>query len=144
MAKLWAREEPSLEDKMPSLAIQKETFGSVDAICEKVAVALKPIGFGILTRIDFDQKIQEKLGETIDRCAILGACNPGLALEAYRQTTDVALLIPCNIVVRDLGAGKVIVEAMRPTMMLDFLKGVARSDSILKAEQDLERVISSL
>jgi uncharacterized protein (DUF302 family) len=129
---------------MGSLSIQKEMSGSVDAVCETVTNALKPIGFGILTRIDFDQKIQEKLGEKIDRCAILGACNPRLALEAYRQSTDVALLIPCNVVVREISPGRVMVEAMRPTMMLEFVKGVSRSESILKAEQDLERSILSL
>lgn len=129
---------------MANLSIQKEVSGNVDEICEMVTEAIKPIGFGILTRIDFDQKIREKLNETINRCVILGACNPKLALEAYRQSTDVALLIPCNIVVRELSSGKAIVEAMRPTMMLDIVKGVERSETILKVEQDLERVILSL
>lgn len=129
---------------MGKLSIQKEVSGNVDDICQRVIDAIKPIGFGILTRIDFDQKIHEKLNEKINRCVILGACNPKLALDAFMQSTDVALLIPCNIVVRELEVGKVIVEAMRPTMMLEFVKGVAKSDSILKAECDLEKVILAL
>lgn len=129
---------------MGNLSIQKEVSGNVDDICQKVTEAIKPIGFGILTRIDFDQKIYEKLNEKIERCVILGACNPKLALEAYRQSTDVSLLVPCNIVVRESATGKVIVEAMRPTMMLEFVKGVTKSDLILKAENDLERVILAL
>jgi uncharacterized protein (DUF302 family) len=129
---------------MSNLSISKETTGTVDEVCAKVTESIKAIGFGILTRIDFDQKIQEKLNEKIKRCVILGACNPKLALEAYKQSTDVALLIPCNIVVRETENGKVIIEAMRPTKMLDFVKGVARSESMVKAEQDLERVILSL
>jgi hypothetical protein len=47
-------------------------------------------------------------------------------------------------VVREISPGRVMVEAMRPTMMLEFVKGVSRSESILKAEQDLERSILSL
>jgi uncharacterized protein (DUF302 family) len=129
---------------MGSLSIKKETTGNFDEICQKVIESIKPIGFGVLTRIDFDQKIKEKLNEKIERCVILGACNPKLALEAYRQSTDVSLLIPCNIVVRELNSGKIMIEAMRPTMMLDFVKGVAKSDSILKAENDLEKVILAL
>lgn len=129
---------------MGKLAIQKEMTGNADEICQMVTEAIKPIGFGVLTRIDFDQKIQEKLNEKINRCIILGACNPKLALEAYRQSTDVALLIPCNIVIRELDNQKVIVEAMRPSMILEFVKGVAKSELIIKAEQDLERVILAL
>lgn len=128
---------------MNNLSITKETVGTVDEVCERISESIKAIGFGILTRIDFDQKIQEKLNEKIKRCVILGACNPRLSLEAYKQSTDVALLIPCNIVVRETEPGKVIIEAMRPTKMLDFLNGVARSESMVKAEQDLERIILS-
>ena len=129
---------------MNSLAFVKETTGSVDQVCERVTESIKAIGFGVLTRIDFDQKIKEKLNERINRCVILGACNPRLALEAYRQSTDVALLIPCNIVVRELDSGKVQVEAMRPSKMLEVLSDVSSSALIEQAEIDLERVISAL
>ena len=111
---------------MSQLAITKETAGTVDQVCEIITAAIKPIGFGILTRIDFDQKMKEKLGETIPKTVILGACNPKLAFEAFQQTTDVALLVPCNIVVRELGPNRVMVEAMRPTQMLSFLKDNVR------------------
>ena len=129
---------------MNSLAFVKETTGSVDQVCERVTESIKAIGFGVLTQIDFDQKIKEKLNERINRCVILGACNPRLALEAYRQSTDVALLIPCNIVVRELDSGKVQVEAMRPSKMLEVLSDVSSSALIEQAEIDLERVISAL
>ncbi|MGZ3774997.1 MAG: DUF302 domain-containing protein [Pseudobdellovibrionaceae bacterium] len=126
------------------LAFKKECLMSVDQAVEKVSEALKGIGFGILTRIDFDQKIQEKLGEKIPKTVILGACNPKLALEAFKQSTDTALLIPCNVVVRETTAGKCIVEAMKPSQMLNFLKDVTQSEAIAKAEADLEKTIQAL
>jgi uncharacterized protein (DUF302 family) len=129
---------------MSTLAIKKEVLGSVDEVCERVSEAIKPIGFGILTRIDFDQKIKEKLNETISRTVILGACHPKLAFEAFKQSTDVALLIPCNIVVREIEKGRVVVEAMRPSKMLDFLSDVSKSEMIEMAEANLERVVLAL
>lgn len=129
---------------MSNLSIKNEVTGTVDEVCQRVEEAIKKVGFGILTKIDFDQKIKEKLNETINRCVILGACNPGLALEAYKQSTEVALLIPCNIVVTETSAGSVRIEAMRPIRMLDFIKAVAPSESILKAERDLESAILGL
>lgn len=129
---------------MSNLAITKEVTGNFDEICEKLSEAIKPIGFGVLTRIDFDQKIQEKLNEKINRCVILGACNPKLALDAYRQSTDVALLIPCNIVVTKLDTGAIRIEAMRPSTMLSLAKDVKGNEAMMKAEKDLEKVILSL
>jgi len=129
---------------MSQLAIIKETTGTVDQVCEKVTEAIKPIGFGILTRIDFDQKMKEKLGEVIPRTVILGACNPKLAFEAFQQTTDVALLVPCNIVVRELGPNRVVIEAMRPTQMLNFLKEIKKSEAVFAMENSLSRVILSI
>lgn len=129
---------------MSDLAITKETTGTVEDVCTKVTEAIKAIGFGVLTRIDFDQKIQEKLNQKINRTVILGACNPKIAYEAYLQSTDVALLIPCNIVVRELDNGKVLVEAIRPTKMLDFLQKLEKSSLVQSAEDDLRKVILNL
>lgn len=129
---------------MSQLAITKELSINIDQAIEKTTAALKEIGFGILTRIDFDQKIKEKLAETIEKTVILGACNPKLALEAFKQSTDTALLIPCNVVIRETGQNKCIVEAMKPSQMLKMLDGVKGSDSIMKAESDLERAIKAL
>ena len=129
---------------MISLALTKEVSGNVNQICDKVTEAIKPYGFGILTRIEFDQKIKEKLGEEIKPCVILGACNPRLALEAYKKSTDVALLIPCNIAVTEISNGKVKVEMMRPTQMLNMLPNLESNQLIEKAEQDLAQALSSL
>lgn len=129
---------------MNQMAIQKELSIPVDQAVDKVTAAIKEIGFGVLTRIDFDEKIKEKLNETIARTVILGACNPKLALEAFKQSSDVALLIPCNVVVRETTPGHCIVEAIRPSQMLSILKEVKRSELIIKAEADLERAIHAL
>ena len=113
-------------------------------ICQKISESMSTIGFGILTRIDFDQKIHEKLNETISKTVILGACHPKLAIEVYRQTTDVTLLMPCNIVVREVGDGTVVVEAIRPSQMIQLLQEVAPSNTLYEAEQNLEKFIFAL
>jgi uncharacterized protein (DUF302 family) len=129
---------------MSTFAITKETKGSIEEICQRVTEAIKPAGFGVLTHIDFAQKINEKLGETIRPCVILGACHPKLAHEAYKQSSDVALLIPCNIVVTDLGEGKVRIEAMRPTQMLNLLPAVRQRQLIEDTEAGFERALAGL
>lgn len=129
---------------MSELSVQREISGTVETIIAKVEEAVTQAGFGVLTRIDFQQKIQEKLGKTIPRTVILGVCNPSLAYEAYRQTTDVTLLIPCNVVLRESAPGRVVIEAMRPTKMLEFLPAIKRDPAIEAAEQRLVAAIEAL
>lgn len=126
------------------LAINKTVSMTVEQAVQAVTEAIKPAGFGILTRIDFDQKLKEKINESIQKTVILGACNPKLAHQAFLQSTDVALLIPCNIVIRDLGNGKTSVEAIRPSSMLNFLPQVKLEKEIRTVEENLSVAIEGL
>lgn len=92
-----------------------------DRVIVRATNALKNAGFGVLTRIDLDQKIEEKIGKKIPKTVILGACNPRLAYESYLANTDVASLLPCNIVIRDLGPDRVSVEIAKPTTLMKIL-----------------------
>lgn len=127
-----------------SLAIRKTVSMSLDLAIERATNALKEVGFGILTRIDFDQKIKEKLEKELPRTVILGACNPALAYEAYRQNTDVTLLIPCNLVVREIANGQCAIEMIRPSQMMQVLPGIEMQDMVTKAEAALLGVLSNL
>jgi len=55
---------------------------SFDEAVEKVTKALKEEGFGMVSEIDMQAKLKEKLGVTFKKYRILGACNPGFAYKA--------------------------------------------------------------
>lgn len=129
---------------MSDLAIRHQVNGTVEGVIKRLTDQIKELGFGILTVIDFDQKIKEKLGETLPKTVVLGACNPKLAFEAYKQSKDVTLLIPCNIVVRECGDNQVAIEAMRPSAMLRFLPQLKEEKSVLEIEKRLETSIRDL
>jgi uncharacterized protein (DUF302 family) len=124
------------------LCFKKTVSGNMDEVLEKVTMALKEQGFGILTRIDFDQKIKEKLGKDVPQTVILGACNPKLAYEAFQRNTDVASLLPCNAVVRALGEGRISVELVKPSSLMEVLGDqtlvtlAASADDLLKIAID--------
>lgn len=58
-------------------------------------------GFGVLSEIDVASTLKAKLN--IDRAPlkILGACNPSIAHRALDVSPDVALLMPCNVVLEE-------------------------------------------
>jgi uncharacterized protein (DUF302 family) len=79
----------------------------------RIREALKAQGFGVLTEIDVQATLREKLGEQMEEYVILGACNPPLAHRALSADRAIGLLLPCNVVVR--GAGDhTVVQALDP------------------------------
>lgn len=88
-------------------------FGEV---VTEVKSALASQGFGTLTEIDVQATLREKVGTEMGRFVILGACNPLLASRALQMEPQIGVLLPCNVVVREIGEG-VRVEAMDPGVM---------------------------
>lgn len=87
--------------------------------------ALAERGFGILHEIDFTATLKNKIDKDIERVLILGACNPEFAGRAYDINKNVALMIPCNVVVRESGGGCVI-EAQNPDLLSNVISGGLR------------------
>ena len=79
--------------------------------------ALAEERFGVLTEIDVAATRKAKLGVDSPALKILGACNPALAQKALEIDPSVALLLPCNVVLRGDGASTAISIADPRTLM---------------------------
>ncbi|MFZ5502463.1 MAG: DUF302 domain-containing protein [Pseudomonadota bacterium] len=106
---------------MASINSKREISDTLEHAVDRVTKALGDQGFGILTRIDMHSKIKDKTGKDIIPTVILGACNPNLAYEAYTADSDVASLLPCNAVIREIAPGSLSIEFARPTGMMKML-----------------------
>lgn len=88
-------------------------------VIPRVKEALKAQGFGVLTEIDVQATLREKIGAETDPYLILGACNPRLAHRALELEPDVGLLLPCNVVVRT-HEGRTVVSALDPEVIAEL------------------------
>ena len=131
---------------MNKLAFQVNIPDSFDAAVEKVTVALRTQGFGVLTRIDVKSTLKEKLDADFRPYVILGACNPPLAHRALENEPLVGLLLPCNVTVESTEDGA-LVSIVNPEEMLS-LDILAENEKVLEVAAEartlLEKVAEAL
>lgn len=128
---------------MNAINFKREISDTVDHAIERATKALAAEGFGILTRIDMHGKIKEKTGKDIIPTVILGACNPNLAYEAYTINPDVASLLPCNAVIREVAPGKISLEFVAPTGMMRVLGDQKLMDIAVEADTRIQRALAN-
>ncbi len=121
------------------------TVSRDDAI-DKVTDALEAEGFGVLTRIEFDQAFREKIGKNFRPYTILGACNPQLAHAALTSVPEIGLMLPFNVTVEADIHGS-LVRIINPEIMMQS-KELAANDTLRSvaadAKQRLQRVAEAL
>jgi len=107
--------------------------------------ALKAEGFGVLTTIDVQQTLKQKLDQDFRKYAILGACNPPLAHRALRAELEIGLLLPCNVIVYETTPGRSTVAAMAPIAALGIVGDNGELQEVAReADRRLRRALASL
>ena len=110
---------------------------------ERIEQTLSQQGFGVLTRIDVKETLKQKLGVDQSPFVILGACNPALAHRALVLKPEVGLLLPCNVVVREVGPGKTRVEAINSSAMMSLFPDAGLDEVAAEAAWRLSKAIES-
>lgn len=101
--------------------LRVEIPATYEQAVERTTAALKAQGFGVLTTIDVQHTLKQKLNRSFRKYIILGACNPALADRALHAELEIGLLLPCNVIVYEVSPGRSVVSAMAPQAALGMV-----------------------
>lgn len=128
---------------MPSYALSAQLPLPLTEAEPLVRAALQKEQFGIISEVDIRAKLQEKLGVDHPPHKILGSCNPNIAYQALQDNADVALALPCNVVLEER-EGRTIITALLPSIALQPFEGQGVRECARTAEAALKRVFAAL
>lgn len=114
------------------------------AAIERTTAALKNEGFGVLTSINVQSTLKEKIGVDFRPYTILGACNPVLAHKALTTASQIGLMLPCNVTVEAREGGGSRVTLADPEAMLTVVDNPGMGEVAREARERLQRVAAAL
>ncbi len=118
--------------------------GSFKDIEDKVVELLKKEGFGVLTQIDMQQTLKEKLNVDFKKYKILGACNPPFAYKALQAEDKIGTMLPCNIIIQELSPNNIEVSAINPLISMEAVSNETLKIIAQEVTAKLENVINNI
>jgi uncharacterized protein (DUF302 family) len=116
----------------------------LDEAVDRVKAELKKDGFGVLTEIDVRKTLHEKLGVDFRPYRILGACNAPFAYKALLAEDKIGTMLPCSVIVQELGPGRTEVAAIDPLASMAAVKNEDLGAIGLEVREKLKAVIERL
>ena len=115
-----------------------------DQAVERVKAELKKDGFGVLTEIDVEKTLKEKLGVCFRPYRILGACNAPYAYKALLAEDKIGTMLPCSVIVQEHAPGRVEVAAIDPLASMAAVQNPDLGSIGLEVREKLKAVIDRL
>jgi uncharacterized protein (DUF302 family) len=124
--------------------ITKKIDATFEQAIDRVKESLGIEGFGVLSEINLHDKFKEKLNVDFRRYTILGACNPAYAYKAVQSEDKIGTMLPCNVVVQDLGKNVIEVTAVDPVASMMAIDNPKLAPIAEEVKRKLTRAIESL
>ncbi len=101
-------------------------------------------GFGVLTEIDVQATLRNKLGADFRPYRILGACNPQMAYRALQAEDKIGTMLPCNVVVQQRDDGAVEVSAVDPVASMQAIDNPKLAETAQSVQRMLKEAVQEI
>lgn len=124
--------------------IQTTVDGEFDEVIDATNAALGDEGFGVLSDIDVQATLKNKLDQEFRQYRILGACNPPLAYEGLTEEIELGALLPCNVIVYERDDGNIVVSAVDPEQLVGIADNEALDSVAAEVTERFDRVLAAV
>ena len=124
--------------------ISKKINTNFDHAVQLITETLKKEGFGVLTEIDIQEKLKEKLNVDFRKYKILGACSPAYAYKALQLEDKIGTMLPCSVIVQELENNEIEVAAVDPVASMMAIENPDLAGIAGEIKEKIERAIASL
>jgi len=121
----------------------KELVIPYKEVIDLVREALTKEGFGVLTEIDVQGKMKEKLGINMKKYIILGVCSPPHAYQAILIEENIGLMLPCNVIVYEKGR-KTVLSVIRPAVAMQMIDNAELQKIAEAVEEKLKKAFDAI
>jgi len=127
-----------------SYYFSKRVKGSFEDVHKRVTASLKEEGFGILNEIDVKATLKKKLGVDFKKYKILGACNPQFAFKALQVEDKIGTMLPCNVILQEIGKGEIEVAAVDPVASMKAIENKELYGTAVQVQEKLKNAVDRL
>jgi uncharacterized protein (DUF302 family) len=127
-----------------SYYFSKMLAADFDEAIRRTTAALQAQGFGILTEVDVQQTLKNKIGVDFRKYRILGACNPKLAHEALQIEDKIGTMLPCNVVVQEVSEDQTEIAAIDPVASMQAVENPKLKEAARRVRELLKIAVDAI
>lgn len=124
--------------------MNKKIDATFEQAVDRVVEALGNHGFDILSEINMDEKLKEKLDVNIKRYRILGVSIANLTYKAMHLEDRIGVMLPCHLIIQEVKKNTIEVSAIDPLNAMMAAENPELDKIAKEMKRKLERVIESL
>ncbi|MBW7858777.1 MAG: DUF302 domain-containing protein [Leptonema sp. (in: Bacteria)] len=116
----------------------------VNQAIESLRQALQTEKMGIVSDVDFQANMKEKMNHEMAAYRILGICGPKYAKRIVEAEPTIGAMMPCSCAVYDTGSGVTRIAMQMPEVMASVTENTEVKSAMNEARQSLDRVMALL
>ena len=118
--------------------------GDIETVTGQLKKSLKAEGFSVVTEINMQETLAEKLDVEIMPYRILGVCNATYAYETMQKEENIGVFLPCKMVLKQVEDNMVEVVAVNPSVLIELVGNEELDEAASEVTERFEKIIKGL
>lgn len=132
------------ESEKANMYFTTQVEGTMEEVLVKLKSELKTEKFGVVTELNMDKTLQEKLGVDMMPYKILGVCSPKHAYQAIQAEENIGVFLPCKMILKQVDEETIEIVAINPAVMMSLLDNPEVTKVGEEVANSMEKVLRNM